>query len=270
MVRAPARGQQLDLSDIQLFLFDLDGVLFLGKDEPELIGGSKLLPELRDRGTSFSILTNNTTDSRDQIRKKLASIGLEVTVEEILSASYLTAKYLFNRFSKTSCYLLGEEGFARELKAYGHTLVDDDADSVVVGIDRNLTYDKLDKAVQQLRGGARLIAGHKARLYMDAGGPKLGPGAIVKGLEYASGKRATSVGKPLAIMFKIPLEEHRCTADKALMVGDQVETDIIGASKLGINTVLVLSGLEDRESAQRSSVKPDLVLENVDDLLEHL
>ena len=248
----------------------MDGVLFVGKDSPKLVGGVKLINMIRTEGKKLSLLTNNTTNTREEIWRKLSSLGLEFHLDEILTSSYLTAKYINDKFSTTNCFLLGEDGFRKELTSFGHRVVDDDADVVVVGLDRNLTYDKLDKAVKLVRAGAGMIASHTSRFYMDDGGARIGPGAIVKGLEYASQTRAVVIGKPESTMFNMALSLNDCEPKNAVMIGDQFETDMTGAKKLGIYTALVLTGVEDMKSVEKSSLIPDVILENIDDILRYL
>ena len=124
--------------------------------------------------------------------------------------------------------------------------VGDAADVVVIGLDRGLTYDKLDHAARVVRAGAAMVATHVARVYMYKDGPALATGPVVKALEYATGSRATVVGKPSPLMFRIALKKARCPPRRAVMVGDQIDTDILGAKRAGIDSILVLTGV-DRE-----------------------
>ena len=98
----------------------------------------------------------------------------------------------------------------------------------------------------------------------------MAPGPIVKALEYASGKKALSFGKPSPLMFKLALAKAGVATKDAVMVGDQIETDIVGAKKIGMHTVLTLSGVDTMQSVKSAKVKPDLVLNNVDDLINLL
>lgn len=258
------------LANKKLFLFDVDGVLYAGKERLRLIGGRKIIEKLRKMGKKFFVLTNISTHTRDSIQANLNSLGFDIKRDEILSSIQLLSDYLKKKYGSVKCYMIGEDGFRRELEANGHRIVGDDADFVVVGLDRNLSYAKLDNAVQILRKGAKLMGAHMARLYMYETGPAMAPGPIVKALEYASGKRALSFGKPSPLMFKLALAKAGVAGKDAVMVGDQIETDIVGAKKIGMYTVLTLSGVDTMQSVKSAKVKPDLVLNNVDDLINLL
>jgi len=261
---------QSPLSKKQLFLFDLDGVLSVGKDRPRLVGGVRLVSRLRLLNRKVVVLTNSSTDSREGILMNLQSMGFNFSLDEILSASYLTSQYLKEKYGTVDCFLIGEEGFRRELEEFGHTVKDSDADFVVVGIDRLLTYDKLNIGVQLLRRRAKLVACHMSRLYMSAHGPALGVGPIAKALEYGSGKRAVSIGKPSPLMFKLAMKRAGASVNETVMIGDQIDTDVTGAKKLGIFSILPLTGVENLDTISRSEIKPDMVVKNVDDIVEML
>lgn len=260
----------MNLRGKSLFLFDVDGVLYAGKERLRLIGGLRITQRLKELGKRFFILTNISTHTRAQIAGNLRSLGFRVTEEDILNSTYLTAAYLRKRYGSARCFVLGEEGLRQELLTAGHVLTEESPRVVVIGLDRRLTYERLNHAYGFLRAGADLVAGHMARAYMYENAPALAPGPIVKALEYASGKRASSIGKPSPVMFRLAMELGRARPSETVMVGDQIETDAVGAKRLGIFTVITLSGVETRNSIARSKVKPDLVVANVDDLLRYL
>jgi HAD superfamily hydrolase (TIGR01450 family) len=170
---------------------------------------------------------------------------------------------LADRYGSASYFLVGERGFDRELKRLGHRRARGlRADVVVIGLDRFVTYNKLDAAVKVAKNGAELIASHDAKVYMSRDGPAIGPGPLVRAIEFASGKHATTVGKPSPLMFRIALRKARCRAEEAVMIGDQLDTDIEGAANAGIDSVLVLTGVD--KSAKGSSAIG--TLGNVDEL----
>ncbi len=255
------------LSDKRLLLFDLDGVFYKGKEEREKIGGSKVVEAARRAGKRLYVLTNNSTDSVETIHRRLAEFQIPVTVGEILSSGLLTAEYLFKKSGKVSYFLVGEKGLESEMKKYGHVRsMGPRADFVVVGLDREVTYEKLDTAVRLVRGGSGLMATHSSRLYMYKTGPAIATGPIVKAIEYGSGKRATLIGKPSPLMFSIALRRAGCSKGEAVMVGDQVDTDVAGAARAGIDSILVTSGVDQHAEGY----KPLAVVKNVDDIAQML
>jgi HAD superfamily hydrolase (TIGR01458 family) len=210
-----------------------------------MLGGNRLISALRERGKKLFVLTNNSTDSVDTVRSHLARFGIDVSPNEILTSARLTAEYLAARRGPVTYFLVGERGLEAEMESFGHVRTDgESADCVVVGLDRSLSYEKLDHAARLVRGGASIIATHRARLYMYKIGPAVGAGPIVRAIEYATGRRATVIGKPSRLMFAMALKKSGCRSVDAVMVGDQVETDILGAYRAGIDAILVKSGVD--------------------------
>lgn len=249
-----------------LFLFDLDGVFYAGKENREKIGGTKAIEALRRSGKKLFVLTNNSTDSVETISTRLAEFDIPVKRDEILTSALLTAEYLSRKHGKISYFLVGEAGLETEMRRCGHIRTEgDEAQFVVVGLDRRLTYDKLDRAARLVRNGASIVATHSARLYMYNNGPAIATGPIVRALEYATQKKATLIGKPSPLMFRIALERTGCTKRQAVMIGDQVDTDLKGASRAGIDSILVTSGVDhDAQGVAMATIS------NVDDLADLL
>jgi 4-nitrophenyl phosphatase len=242
----------IDLSEKKLFLFDLDGVFYKGKERPTKIGGTSVVEKIRRAGKKLFILTNNSTDTTEEIHGNLASLGIPVLPQEILTTTRLTAEYIAEKYGKVTYHLIGEKGLDEELRKAGlRRTYGARADVLVVGLDRRLTYRKLDMAVRAVRNGADIIATHKARLYMSRDGPAIAVGPIVKAIEYATRKRAVSIGKPSPLMFQMALQRAGCKEEEAVMIGDQFETDISGAARLGIASVLVLTGVDKRISGRK-------------------
>jgi len=260
----------MNLQKIRVFFFDLDGVLSVGKENPRYLGGREVIRKIKAEGKKAFVLTNDSTHTRSEIQENLAGMGFDFNADEILTSSYLTAMYLHERFGRTSFFLVGEEGLRRELEAAGHEEILEKPDAVVVGFDRQLTYGKLDHAMRVLREGTVLVGSYGGAVYMSDHGPALSAGPIIKALEYASGKRAVMIGKPSPRMFKLALQRAEEKPNRAVMVGDQLETDLLGAHRAGVHTILVLTGVETRETIRSSKLKPEMIVENVDRLLDLL
>jgi 4-nitrophenyl phosphatase len=249
-----------------LFLFDLDGVLYRGKESRVKIGGTRAIKAIRGSGKKLFVLTNNSTDSVETVHARLIEFDVPVEREEILTSALLTAEYLSKKHGKVSYFLIGEAGLESEMRRCGHSRTEgEEAQFVVVGLDRMFTYDKLDRAARLVRNGASIVATHTARLYMYTNGPAIATGPIVKALEYATQKRAIVIGKPSPLMFRIALERAGCTKRQAVMIGDQVDIDLEGASRAGIDSILVTSGVD--QDALGSAIA---TISNVDDLVDLL
>lgn len=257
----------IDLSRKRLFLFDLDGVLLKGKESPVRLGGAAVIERIRSKGKKLIIVTNNSTDTVETVLERLRSQGLDVGEGEILTSARVTAEYVAKKYGKATYFLVGEEGFSKELERAGlRRVFGDKADVVAIGLDRKLTYAKLDKAVQLARGGAHIVANHSARLYMYKRGPAIAVGPILKAIEYGAEKKAFTVGKPQPLMFLTAMEKAGCSKRETVMVGDQEDTDVEGAMNAGIDSILVLTGVFDGST----NTKAKAVISNVDELLQYM
>jgi HAD superfamily hydrolase (TIGR01450 family) len=153
------------------------------------------------------------------------------------------------------------------MKMCGHTRTEGEAaDFVVIGLDRKVTYDILDHAARLARNGAGIIASHNSALYMYKTGPAMAAGPLVKAIEYAGGKRATVIGKPSPLMFRFALRRGGRSRDEAVMIGDQLDTDIAGANRAGIDAILVTSGIDQDARGFKLLTK----LHNVDEIVSLL
>jgi 4-nitrophenyl phosphatase len=252
------------LSNKKLFLFDLDGVFYKGKESRVLIGGRRAIEHLKGMGKKTYVLTNNSTDTAETVRRRLLEFEIPFQKGEVITSGSATADYLLKNLGKVSYFLVGEKGLEAELDRRGHRRTRGDrADCVVVGLDRKVTYEKLDTAARLVRNGSDLVATHASRLYMFKTGPAMASGPLVKAIEYASGKRATVIGKPSPLMFSLALEKAGSSKGDAVMVGDQLDTDILGAARSGIDSVLVRSGVD----KEPQGVRVVASIENVDELV---
>jgi 4-nitrophenyl phosphatase len=257
----------IELSGKRLFLFDLDGVLLKGKESPVKIGGPTVFARIRSRGKKLMIVTNNSTDTVETVLKRLRSQDIEVGDDEILTSAKLTAEYIAKNYGKATYFLVGERGLAQELDNAGLIRTHGKrAEVVVVGLDRRLTYGKLDRAVQLARGGADIVATHSARLYMYKKGPAIAVGPILRAIEYGAQKKGFAVGKPDPLIFETAMEKAGCTKKETVMVGDQEDTDIEGASRAGIDSVLVLTGVFDG----KTKTKATAIIDSVDQLARYI
>jgi HAD superfamily hydrolase (TIGR01450 family) len=167
-------------------------------------------------------------------------------------------------------YVVGEEGLVEELKLAGLELAGpEEAECVVVGLDRGLTYSKLEGALRCLSRGALLVATNGDPTLPTERGLAPGAGAILAALEAAAGRRADAVvGKPNAFMYELALREHGIRPGEALAVGDRLDTDVEGAKRAGLAAALVLTGAAKLSDLERARVKPDFVLGSIRDLFE--
>jgi HAD superfamily hydrolase (TIGR01458 family) len=261
----------LDLRRIRLFLFDVDGVFLAGKTAPRLLSGRRVIASLAERRAHFRLVTNTSTHRRAYLARTLQGLGVNVTAEHIHSALETTVAATARRFGGGRCYVVGEAGMRQLAAEAGLRLVDEaPADVVLVGLARHADYQLLSAAARCLKQGAALIGCHRNRLWLDEQGYALSCGAWLAALQYATGVTAETYGKPARQFFDEARAELGVAAEQTLMVGDDPVADVRGAQQAGLFAALVLSGKTSRSELGNLAAQPDLVLDEVDDLVELL
>ena len=249
------------LERFSAFILDVDGVLVKGS-EP-IPGAQEALKLLRKHGRVL-LLTNNSTRSRAETARRLRELGLDIDPNDTVTSSYVAARYLREEFGPSRVWVVGEEGLREELSLAGHTLVDPgQAEWIVAGMDRELSYRKLCRALQGLLAGARFLATNRDATFPTPEGLLPGAGATVGAIEGMGFPPEQVVGKPSPIAYRIALEVAGVPPEEALMVGDRLETDILGAQRVGIATCLVLSGISRGEDVTRSGIKPTWLAQDI-------
>src|SRR5918996_2457917 len=246
------------------FLIDMDGVLYRG---PELIpGADRFVRELRERDIPFLFLTNNSQRTRRDVVARLVRMGLEVEDEHVFTSAMATARFLAQQKPGGTAFVIGEGGLLTALHQHGYAVVDHDPDYVVVGEGRTFNLEMVEAAVRMILGGAKLIATNLDPNCPTEKGLRPGCGAMVAMLETATGVKAFSVGKPSAVMMRAARKELGLRTDETTMIGDTMETDILGGVQLGYHTVLVKSGGTRAEDLDRYAYRPELVVESLAEL----
>jgi 4-nitrophenyl phosphatase len=223
------------------------------------------LAEARRRAFPFLLVTNNSTRNPVHVAARLHDLNIPAEPHEILTSSEATAAFIRAQADRTHRVLpVGESGLREALETEGLTVVDtpDHVDWVVVGLDRDFTYARLAAATQAVLGGARFVACNTDSLLPVEGGAFLpGAGSMVAAIHAATGATPTVVGKPEVAMFHHALERMgNPPASDVAMVGDRLDTDVDGARRAGLRTILVLTGVSTAEQAARSAEPPDAVL----------
>jgi len=260
----------VNLKEISAFIIDMDGVLYRGNTA--IPGARDFISALEETGRKFLLLTNNSSLTPAQYEAKLAGMGIKVPKEKIFTSAQATTLYLRTiAGAGAKIFLIGMDGIREALLAEGFTLSEDkDVDFVVVGIDFNLSYEKLKKATLAIRAGATFIGTNPDKTLPAEEGFYPGNGAILAALEASTGVKPVIVGKPSPLIFEMALKRLGSTPEETAVVGDRLETDILGAHRAGLKGILVLSGVTDRNSLASAEPKPDMVFESVKDLAEAL
>ncbi|MFF0425121.1 TIGR01458 family HAD-type hydrolase [Streptomyces sp. NPDC004520] len=252
------------MEGIRAVLVDVDGVLTVSWKA--LPGAVRAMEQLRAAGLAVALVTNNTSRTRAVIASRLAGLGFPVGAEDVLTAPAATAAYLREHFPGARCLLLNSGDVRDDLA--GVTLVDEgDAEVVVLGgAGSEFGYEALNRVFRQLRGGARLVAMHRNLYWRTDTGLDLDTGAFLEGLEKAARTEAEVTGKPAPAFFASALAHLGVEASEALMVGDDVESDVLAAQRSGITGVLVKTGKYLPETHCDASGTPDHVLDSFADL----
>ena len=246
------------------FLIDMDGVVYRGN---RVIQGADLfVKRLRATRTPFLFLTNNSQRTRRDMAVKLTRLGIETNEADIFTCAMATARYLSRQKPNGTAYVIGEGGLLNALHTNGYSVVESDPDFVVIGEGRVLNFEMIEKAVRLVTAGAKLIATNLDPSCPTEEGIRPGCGAITAMIERATGRTAFSLGKPSPIMMREARKELNLTTEETVMIGDTMETDILGGVQLGFRTILVLSGGTTREDIDQFAYRPDLILESLADV----
>jgi len=247
-------------------LIDMDGVIYRGN---ELIpGAERFIEALKNERIPFAFLTNNSQRTRRDVQTKLARMGIDVDEGHIFTCAMATARFLAAKQPAGTAYVIGEGGLTQALHRNGFSIVDYSPDFVVVGEGRTVTLDALERAVTLILNGAKLIATNLDPNCPTQSGTRPGCGATVAYLETVTGIKAFSVGKPSPIMMRAARKELGLETSQTIMVGDTMDTDILGGVQMGYRTVLTLTGNTQRSDLDHFAYGPDVVVESVADLCE--
>ncbi|HCP17409.1 MAG: HAD-superfamily hydrolase, subfamily IIA [candidate division TA06 bacterium 32_111] len=247
----------------KIFFFDMDGTLYLGDI---LIDGSvQFLNMLKNAGIKRVFLSNNSSKNRKDYYLKLKRMGFEVKVDEIftsLNATILKMK----RENIKKIFPLGTPSFEEELRENDFILTDKDPEVVLLGFDKSLTYEKIEKAYRFLKGGKRYIATHPDILCPTEDGFIPDIGCFISMFEKCTSRLPEIVGKPNIEMITNILNHYSIDRNDAVMVGDRLYTDMRMAVDAKVISVLVLSGETKIEDYEKSNLDVDIVCDSVKDL----
>lgn len=271
----------MKLENIRALIIDMDGVLWHGNlPQPGLIEFFQILRQSQMR---FILATNNASLSQGQYVAKLAQMGVTIEPDKILTSGMATALYLAGQTdpSHTRVFVVGEEGATKPLLEQGFTLTglyeistsqhpDQGADIVVCGKDHTLTWDKLATATLNIRAGARFIGTNADTTLPTERGLTHGNGAILAALEAATGVKPTIIGKPEPIMYQQAMVLLGSKPEETVAIGDRLETDILGAVRAGIQSVMVLSGVSAERDLASVNYGPTWILPDIQAITEAL
>ena len=243
-------------------LVDLDGTVY--DRETVIPGAADAVSALRGAGFPIRFLTNTSRTSRAELVRRLAGHGIEVVRDEVYTASYGAALWLAGRKIRRAAVLVP----ATALEDFVGVSVDSESpEAVLVGdLGAEWTFQRLNDAFRWLMSGAELVAIHKNPYWRTEEGLTLDAGAFVAALEYASGSKATTIGKPSKEFFATAAGAMGLTTEDVVMVGDDLTTDVIGAKAVNARSILVRTGKFSDPDLAAAGTKPDLILDSIAEL----
>jgi NagD protein len=254
--------------EIRSWLMDMDGVLV--REEQAIPGAEEFLARLRERGTPFLVLTNNSIYTRRDLAARLVANGLDVPEEAIWTSALATARFLEDQRPGGSAFVIGEAGLTTALHDAGYTLTERTPDYVVLGETRTYSFERITRAIRLIAGGARFIATNPDPTGPSSEGPLPATGSVAALISRATGVDPYFVGKPNPLMMRSALNAIDVHSETAAMVGDRMDTDVVSGLEAGMETILVLTGVTTREQAERYPYRASRIVDSVADLIGEL
>ncbi len=258
------------LTEKKLFLFDMDGTLYLGSRLFDFT--IELLQAIREAGADYMFITNNSSKSVENYVEKLATMGIAATKDDFFTSSQATAYYLKQHHHGKTLYVCGTEALKKELRSEGFSVSDDitKTQCIVMGFDTELTFQKLYDVSYLLctKPDLPYIATNPDLVCPTEFGSVPDCGSACIGIRNATGKEPVVIGKPSPLMIQLALAKKGLKPENACVLGDRIYTDIKSAKNAGVTGVLVLSGETTRQILAESDVTPDLILEDAGEILK--
>lgn len=257
-----------DQQPIASYLMDMDGVIV--REDHLIPGADRFIARLRAAGKPFLVLTNNSRYTARDLAARLRVSGLDVADDEIWTSAHATARFLNDQRPNGTAFVLGESGLTTELYKIGYTQTEHNPDYVVVGETRTYSFERIAMAIRHIEKGARFIATNPDPTGPSADGPLPATGAVAAMISKATGVEPYFVGKPNPLMMRSALRAIDAHSETTVMIGDRMDTDVVCGMESGLRTVLVLSGITDRATADRFPFLPTQIVDSVADLVDDI
>lgn len=244
------------------YLIDLDGTMYRGSKliEEAVVFIKKLI----ENNIPYLFVTNNSSRTPAQVAEKLNKFGIPAEEQQVFTTSQATANYILEQKQNASVYVIGEDGIRTALTEKGFESAEEQADFVVVGIDRSITYEKLAIGCLAVRNGATFISTNGDIAIPTERGLLPGNGSLTSVITVSTGTKPTFIGKPESIIMEQALKVLGTNKEETLMVGDNYDTDILAGIKAGMDTLLVHTGVTTKELLKKYEQQPTYVVDSLD------
>ncbi|WP_251549984.1 TIGR01457 family HAD-type hydrolase [Neobacillus muris] len=244
------------------YLIDLDGTMYRGTEQIE--AASDFVKKLKDNGIPYLFVTNNSSRTPGQVAEKLRQFDIPADENLVFTTSQATANYIYEKKPNGTVYVIGEEGLHTALKEKGFQAAGETADFVVIGIDREISYEKLATACLAVRNGAVFISTNGDIALPTERGLLPGNGALTSVISVSTQTKPVFIGKPEAIIMEQALKVLGTPKEETLMVGDNYDTDIMAGMNAGVDTLLVHTGVTTRDMLSGYKQQPAYSVDSLD------
>lgn len=248
------------------FICDMDGVIYHGNKI--LKGVEEFVNWMIENNKKFVFLTNSPEKTPHELSMKLERMGLSVSPDHFYTSAMATAEFLNSQSPGCTAYVIGEAALSKALYDHKIYMNDINPDYVVIGETRTYCFEKIEKAIELINKGAKLIGANPDTVGVTEQGIMPATGSLVAPIEIATGKKAYFVGKPNPLMLRHGLRKLGCHSEDIAFIGDRMDTDIIAGIESNIDTVLVLSGVTAREDIDNFPYRPKYILDGVGDIVK--
>ena len=257
------------LENIKAFVLDMDGTIYLGN---ELFPFTKdFLSRVEETGRKFYFFTNNSSKSQQAYIEKLSNMGIAISKEQMMISSHVMIRFLLEKYSGKSVYVVGTPSLLNEFRSFGIPLVEEDPDIVVLGFDTTLTYEKLSRACHFIRNGCiYYVINPDLNCPMEGGTFIPDCGSMARLVEASTGRYPEFFGKPSKHTLNYMIQETGYRPDEIAIVGDRLYTDIAVADQSQVTSILVLSGESTLKDVENGDIKPDLIVKDLSEITREL
>lgn len=252
---------------MKTYLIDLDGTMYRGSQIIE--GAKEFIDDLLAKNEPFYFLTNNAKRTLKQNVEHMEKLGFTgIKPDHFYTSAMGAAAYVAKTSPLREAWYIGEDGLKEALENEGFHINENKADFVFIGLDIKADYDKYCKALGMILNGAQLIGTNTDRLLAKPGGFNVGNGSIVHMFEYATGQKSPQLGKPYAPILESCLSHIHKDKDEVIILGDNLETDILLGTTNGVETLMVTSGVHKKSDVDKLKIYPDRIIDDLRELIK--